>query len=702
MRRFQTLAGLCCVAVLALGAWAQEAPESAAETGAEPVVESVAPPAPTTAVAMPTPESVLEHVPADALGYVVVPDVGALLGQVDTYLAEVGLVDLVGPAMPDGALEGVRTAAMLGEGFNPSGGFALVLLDPAKLDVDLLAIMGLAEEPTTQPETEPVAPKLPIVILVPGLSVESVFSNYEIIPTGEYSQVILRMGPMLATQRGGYVCLSPSAEALDALAAAEAVSPAGEQAELLARSDITAHINMEIAAPLIDKMLAKAVESMEQGGSPPMIKGIWSSYMGMYKELCSQMTGVTVGGRFAPTGVVIEALAGFKPDSPLGKSLAAAKPVEGNLLNRVSSPSYILAIGSREEAPEVTEEQTALAMDMIDTWLAMPPFSTLDDQTKADLRALTTNLADQQAGGMQLVIGGAPEGAGLFAASLVLQCKDSTAMKELLLGAVGLAETLIKTFADEEELPFRIVATRQVATVDGLTVDAIEFFLIEPQAQPAMTAPAEPMPPEETPTIEDEPLEAEPTATVEEDPAEETAAAEEATPEPAATEETAVAEEEVAEDPVTVVMGEDKIRFYLVAVDPQTLVITFGGAQPYLAEAVRVAKAGDGAILSDPAVQEALAVMPKNMSGVGLLNAGNLFDVIVNAAVRLEGPGAAPPFRITTKAPIAFGGGVSGTLAHAVYYIPNELVKEGVDIFKTLVGPPEPTTAPAPSEEGDF
>jgi hypothetical protein len=366
--------------------------------------------------------------------------------------------------------------------------------------------------------------------------------------------------------------------------------------------------------------------------------------------------------------------------------MAATQPPSGNLLSRVSSPSYILAVGAGEKAsPQTQEQEKTFATEMTDTWMTLPPFSMLDEKTKADLKALILAMSEQQAGGMQLIIGGPPEGSGLFAASLVLQCKDSAALKELILGAVPLAETIIKTVTEEEELPFKIVASRAVTTVNGLSVDAIEFVIAAEEEEAPATEPAAPA---------EEPAAAEAPATENVDASEVAIASSTPAEEPTTT-------AEAEKNPVALVMGEDKIRFYLVAVDPQTLVITVGGAQAHLADAVRVAKAADGAILSDPVVAEALAVMPKNLSSVALLNVGNLFDVIINAVVTMEGPESSPPFRVTTKTPIAFGGGVSGTMAHAVYYIPNELVKEGVSIFKTLAGP-RPMPGPAPSGEGDF
>ena len=711
MRLLRTAAGLWCIACLALVACGQERVQPVAE----PTPEAAT--APTTAVAMPKPEPVSVHIPADAMGYVVVRDVGATMGRVDKYLADIGLTEMIAPVMPNGAMEAIKLQAMLGEGFNPSGGFAVVMLDPQKFGVNLLSLMGLEEEPVaSQPEGQapPEPPKLPVVILVPGMSVQSVFGGYEITPAGKYSQVALRMGPMLATQLGGYVCLSPNAAALDALTAPSTAAPAmaAEQADLIARSDLAIHVNMEVAAPLLDKLLGKVQDQMGHGMAPQVGVGLWSAYMGFYKDLLSQMTGLSIGGRFAETGVVLEGLASFKPDSPMGQSLIAFRPRGGNLLSRVSNSKYVLALGTSERSTQVSEQDKALTTNILDTLLASPPFSLLDDRSKADLKTLVQALNDQQPGGVQLVIGGAPEGSGLFAASMVFQCKDSAAMKELLLGACPLIETMIKTLAEEESLPFRIVAARQVATVDGLPVDAIEITVIEQAPQAAPTEPAtgtEPMSPAvpapaPAPEGEAAPANQAPAdeAVAEATPAETTPAAS------APAEETAVAEQppgatEPAENPIATIMGEDKIRFYLVAVDPQTLVITFGGAQTHLASAVKTAKAGNGAILSDPAVAAALQVLPKNLAEVGLLNVGNLFDVIRHGAETMEGPNSGLPFQVASQTPIAVGVSISGSSAYATYYIPNELVAEVIGIIKKFATPaPMPMPESAPAATGDF
>ena len=65
---------------------------------------------------------------------------------------------------------------------------------------------------------------------------------------------------------------------------------------------------------------------------------------------------------------------------------------------------------------------------------------------------------------------------------------------------------------------------------------------------------------------------------------------------------------------VKAILGEDKIRIFLAAVDKTTVVSTIGGGKPFLADAIKRAKEG-GSILADPGTIQALKYMPKNCSG---------------------------------------------------------------------------------------
>ena len=119
--------------------------------------------APSTAAAMPKLEDVSQYIPPDSLAYAVVNNVGAMTGNVEKYLDDVGLAALLKPMMPTGLLDLIKLQAMLGDGFNPNGGFAFVMLDPNKFGIDVIAMMEskkAATKPASAPATAP-ARRLP-------------------------------------------------------------------------------------------------------------------------------------------------------------------------------------------------------------------------------------------------------------------------------------------------------------------------------------------------------------------------------------------------------------------------------------------------------------------------------------------------------------------------------------------------------------
>ncbi len=608
MRIPKTIAGILCIAMLATGGSAQQAPPAAVQTEVP------------AAVVLPPPEPVLQHIPADALGFVVVKDVAGLMGKVDTYLETVGLRGML-PMPPDsGVLDMIKASAMLGEGFNPSGGFALVMLDPNAYDVDLIGMMKRGG-PTSRPDgTEET---IPLVLLVPGTSVEGVFGSYPLTQVGRCTEVDLRMGKMFAMQVGGYVALSPGEQYLQAVTAVPspaAMSLSAKQLDLIAKSDISATVNMAKASPLLRKMMAMSQKQMATGGAPPFMVNLVSAYMDLFDELLPQVSGYSFGLRFGQTGLVIEELAEFVPTSDLGQAMLATKPSQEPLLNRLPNRQYILALGGVSQPMD--EPAKAMMVDLLDKALAEG--TPLDEQTTQDVKTMITDWMDQVTG-LQLVGGGAPEGSGLFAISCVLTCKDSARLADMLAKMPDLAKRVILAIAEEKELPAEITVTRQADNVEGASVDVIEIA-----------------PPADVVLDEDEKAK------------------------------------------MATALGEAHIRIYVATVDEHMVVVTFGGAKPFLAEAIRTAKAGSGTILADPATAAAMKELPANPAGIVLLNVGNGVEVLVNAMTVMEGPQAAPQIPITAKTPIAIASAVEGAAARGVYYIPNDVVAECIQAIGGL------------------
>jgi hypothetical protein len=638
MRSHRTLFAFACILALAGAAVAQESPSAA---------PSSAPPAP-----LPPAEPVLSHVPAGAMGFFAINNLKSTGTRIDAFLVAIGLGEDVKQAMPNGVVETIRGGVGFGPNFNPDGGIAVIMLDPQKFDVDIIALME-HRPPTTQPgkENEPPAEqKIPYAIFLPGQGVAEVLGpSMPAEPAGAYFKVMMPFGEMMAAQIGGYVVLSPSAKVLDAIAKTEKTVmtelSASEQ-KAVTESDIAIHVNMTVSGPTISKVLEHfesmfaAMQSMSP--NPAMSP---AGMLGMYRDMISQMQSLTIAARLAPTGIVIEELVQAKPESELGKAMAAQQSAGTISLDRVPNLPYVFAMGALQEP----NADPKYAVDMQARMLNMLMPDKLSEETKTKINTLTQQLSEQVVS-TQLVIGGAPpEPTGVFGVSCVLNVKDSETVKGLIAQGADLALTIVKTLAADDPKTQQLVIkyVKDAEKAGDVSVDTIEFDHPELASQPA------------------------------EDKAD-----------------------------MAKVLGEDKIRVYVFAPDKQTVVITFGGGKPMVEAALKASK-GNGNILALPESQEALAVLPKNLQSVVLINGANLWTVVEQGA-KVMGSESLPKYAFTCKTPLAIGSATeAGASARVVVYIPNGMVKDVVGLIKTLTAPPpappaEPgTTQPAAPGKGN-
>lgn len=592
------------------------------------------------AATLPAVEPVTSHIPAGAMGFFVINNIQATTSNFDAYLDRIGLSEMTQTMMPTGSLDMIKMLTFLGEGFNPNGGLAAVMLDPHQFGVDLLAMMGLSDgEPAGEV-------KLPFIILVPGSSVEEVFGFYPITEDGKYKTVQLRMGEMITSQCGSYVALSPTAEALDAFLLAERkVDLNTDKSALITRSDFALQINMKIATPIITKMMDKNLEKAMATSAPAEVETVkelssksMKTYMEMYKNILAQINEVTCGLQLGETGLIGEEIVDFDPQSQAGKVLAAFKPVSAPTLDRVPNIGYVLA-ASAIDSP--SEANTDLTTDMIDNFLASETFANVDDETKAALKDLSLQL-DDQITNAQLVIGGAPEGSGVLGISCVMDCKDSAKVKELLSSSAGLSETLIKAMCEDEQFQqLGISYAKDVDKIGEIAVDAIN--ITHPELDEL---------------------------------------------------------EQEKREQLKNILGSDTFTAYIAATDEKHVVVTFGGAKAYLAEAVKAA-GGSENILASESASEAMKHMPKNASGVVLLNVPNLLELASKVQEASDQPTMGLP-KLTSQAPITIGAGISGSQGHVVAYVPNELIEELVQLGMSMARPQTQPTQPQEDNGEEF
>jgi hypothetical protein len=223
--------------------------------------------------------------------------------------------------------------------------------------------------------------------------------------------------------------------------------------------------------------------------------------------------------------------------------------------------------------------------------------------------------------GAQMVIGGAPAAGGIFGAAIVIKCRDSEKVRTMMSEATAISEGYIKSLIDDPKIQqLKLTYTRGGETVGGVSVDVLEI------THPDITA-----------MKEDEKVK------------------------------------------FKKGMGEEKFVMRVAPVGKDAVVITFGGGQAMLTEAIKAA-AGKGPIPTAPGTAAALKHLPANPSFVALINIANALEVVRAGMTILgstkEETDQIPTFKCTT--PIAIGSQAMTDGGHAVIYIPTDLIKEAV------------------------
>jgi len=621
MRAVRTVVTMSCVLCLAAAGLAQPAKDPAAP-------------------------SVLSHIPAGSLGFFVVNNVKATTDTVDKYLAEIGVDKMLKKEMPKGLLAKVLAEAKLGEGFNPNASFALVILDPKPFGMDVMQMFGgRVPQPGPEGAPAPERPEPPVVLLVPGKDVKSVFGQYELADAGPYTKIKIKKDAY-ATKLGDHVAVSPSLKALEAvLKSKESVvsklSPT--EARIIGASAGALHVNMEILGPPLVKMMkAQMSQPPGQGGMGPSEKAILSAMMATSSDAMKDFAGVTIAARFTKSGVLLEMISTAKPTSPYAK-LLKPRPAGPSVLARVPDLKYVLALGSAPSDPQAVPEAAKPPADMLGWVLKMATEGKITDAQIAKVTKLLTSLGEQVKA-IQLVGGGPPGETGLFGVSVVMDCKDVGKVKAALSEGVAALESVLKEMGGKDAKGLKIAYQKGVEMVGTTPVDAISV------SDPGLAE---------------------------------------------------MDEKDRAE--MKKVLGEDKIRVLLAAADDNTLVLTFGGSNAMMTKALATAKAASGTILQAAGTAEATQHMPKQPEMLVLFNAGNLTDLLLSAMKKMEPEEEAVlPFKLTCKVPLAIGVGVEKNAAHMAIYVPTKLVKEIAALaMGVLAGAKEGPVAPPQVPGGD-
>jgi hypothetical protein len=493
----------------------------------------------------------------------------------------------------------------------------------------------------------------PIIVYMPGKNLESLMPNVQAEQLGDFKQFQFPQipVPLLAKEMGNFVAISPLAKALKTVS--ESRAPAGKalsatQTMVLGRSDVFINLNMKHLAPLYKKLMEKTIADMERQAQydddvKPMV-GLLEWYNEFYGELLEEMKDVSMSVGLDEDAVRIEEVATYMAGGTISEMYTPARQVApSELVAKLPDNDYILAVGGTEGS-EVAEAQ---AMDLIDQGLKTLdsvrgelPFQ-LPENTNQRLRSIFKTYFEQ-VNGVHMVVGGAPQNNGLFNASFVLNVKDANAVQGMFTEMAGLVQDLIHAAgAEEPEVQqIKIAYNQAVETVDGVAVNA--FAIQHPD----------------------------------------------------------LGKEDV-QQPLTMTLGEGKIRFLTASPDNNTVVVTFGGSTQSVSSALTAMT--QGGVNRAVGVEKALAPMPEKVSAVMVFSPANLIKV-VSAGYQKMSPFGEFPFTFDAAEPLSMGISAGKSETHMVFRVPRAVIKETVEIVQQMEARQRPRRrgggqAPPPGED---
>ena len=400
----------------------------------------------TTAPVTTGPTDVLEAIPTDTWGFVVVRDMQALSNDAVLLGQKLGLP--VPPVLP-------MAKALIGlmEGVNDTGSLALVVG------------AGGGGVP-------------PMGLLVPVTDVGQMIGYLAPQDAGDGVQQIALLGkPTFVVPYGGFAVMAPSKEVTKMLATASAgVRGKLDEARLgvYQESDLFAHV--ELAEVL--KTYRPMVEMMIQSMSPPPTtqpEGQAAAAPNPLKavlDIVLQLNTVDVAANLDAAGLMIQGFLSFLPGTDLAAQSAAQELTDKRLL--VGLPAmgeqYILAMGSLQSRGEAVQAQIVKGLDGL---LANPAVAQHIDPAQGEKLKDVVVAFTRQVRQSSLSISALPTAAeGLIGFAWVLQVDDAAKTAGLIGEAIEAVKLLPKDEAIREDLK-NIVYKPKAEQVGDLSVDHV-------------------------------------------------------------------------------------------------------------------------------------------------------------------------------------------------------------------------------------
>ncbi len=453
------------------------------------------------AVAAPTEiEPVSTHIPADAAAAMVIPDLARTGRQVDGLFDQLNMGLFRRLLLPRGSAQfGVEQLGQLGladpnRRMDLRGGAAVVLLDPARLGMDLPAYVRKELTPLTgaQPQ-QAQEQKLhwPIVAILPIRPDQAADPDAPAIGKQQIG------GRELYTARvGSYLAVSPTGQAVEALleskkSLAETIDDAHGR---MIRSALAAvHVNNRTVNPSATALIDTLDTELKQVlGESPSFFALQATLV--HKSLpylrtwFTEQATQTVAVRIDPDGLIIQRRVSYLPESSTARALAAYQP-QDNLLDRIDFQRGFLS--ATADAMPVQQQRFAelskLAMNIAQLAVQLNnPRRGLDTQTLKDLRQ-TTHQLHGQVRGLQLRIQQvAPQPDADFPLALIarVDVDRQEAFRNQMQMATELFSSLMQQARGGAEAGYRLTYRRRAESAGERQIDQIDLSCRSTSASP--------------------------------------------------------------------------------------------------------------------------------------------------------------------------------------------------------------------------
>ena len=124
-------------------------------------------------------------------------------------------------------------------------------------------------------------------------------------------------------------------------------------------------------------------------------------------------------------------------------------------------------------------------------------------------------------------------------------------------------------------------------------------------------------------------------------------------------------------------IGDEQIRVLVAAPTDKMVIVTFGGAEDMMAQAIKTATAKSGDIASSKDVQAALDQLPKDRVAAMVFDLPNLMKLVAQFA-----PDKKDMPQFVSHIPAALGASVADATQEYVVFVPTEMIKEAIAEFQ--------------------